>query len=329
MSIKASRIYGLGLAILAVGALAACSDDSTGDNNTPKGGNASVAGGGAGGASAGSTSTAGKPAGGQSTGGQSTGGQSTGGSAGSGGSGGASSACKGTKPTMALITGFEDAVADPMSAGSFKFTIGTPGGTYVYPKPNFTTDVAAKALNVKGNVKDYSGFGVYFNDCTNASGAGATGVSFNIKGNVGTGGMLGFRIQTNGNTPMANGKGTCPAAATYEECHAGEFAIPVSAGGAEVSVTWAQIVGGIPNATVTGADVVGLEWAFTWAGATDTPYDVDVTVDDLKWTGTISGGGGAGGGGAGGGGAGGGGAGGAGAGGGGAGGGGNGGTGGT
>ena len=33
MSIKASRILGIGLAFAAVGALAACSDDSTGDNN--------------------------------------------------------------------------------------------------------------------------------------------------------------------------------------------------------------------------------------------------------------------------------------------------------
>jgi hypothetical protein len=326
MSIKASRIYGIGLAILAVGALAACSDDSTGDDNTPKGGNASVAGGGAGGASAGNTSTAGKPAGGQATGGQSTGGQSTGGG-GTGGTGGASNACKGTKPAGNLITDFADAAADATNAGQFKWAIGVPGGTYSYDPGIFTTTLAEGGLNVKGKVAGYHGFGLYLTDCTNAAGAGATGISFKIKGNVGTGGMVGLRVENNSTTPAMMGKGTCPVGAMWEVCHPGEFMIPVTATSTEVSVTWDKFMGGVPTMT-NGTEVTGIQWAFAWVEA-GTPYDVDVTIDDVKFTGTISGGGGAGGGGAGGGGAGGGGAGGAGAGGGGAGGGGNGGTGGT
>jgi hypothetical protein len=65
-----------------------------------------------------------------------------------------------------------------------------------------------------------------------------------------------------------------------------------------VSVTWANLtagtVPGVPNATIDGKDVIGFEWAFKWMEG-GTAYDVDVTVDDLKFTGTISGGGGTGG----------------------------------
>ncbi len=338
MSIKASRHLGIGLTLAAVGVLAACSDDTTGNNNPnqPTAGNTSAAGQGTGGAAAGNTSTAGQSTGGQTTGGGGTGGQATGGGGAGGAGGGDSNACKGTKPTGNLITDFNDAVADATNAGQFKWTLGAPGGTYSYDAGVFTTDFTNMAYHVKGKVAGYHGFGLYLLDCTNATGSGATGVSFTIKGNVGPGGMVSLRVENNSTTPAAAGKGTCPAGAMWEVCHPGEFMIPVTDTATEITATWDKFVGGVPTMT-DGTEVTGLQWAFVWPdGATEADaYDVEVTVEDVKWLGTITGaggggagGGGAGGGGAGGGGAGGGGAGGGGAAGGGAGGGGNGGTGG-
>src|SRR5437870_1047302 len=81
---------------------------------------------------------------------------------------------------------------------------------------------------------------------TNAAMAGATGISFNIKGNAGKTGMLSFRVTTNADSPAANGKGMCPAGAIYDVCHSPAVAIPVTAAGADVTVTWAQLSGGIP-----------------------------------------------------------------------------------
>jgi hypothetical protein len=313
MSIKASRFYGIGLALLTVGAFVACSSDSGGGsgNNNPAGTNTSHAGSamlggstGAGGTvGTGGTGTAGTATAGTGTAGTATAGTSAGGS----GGGGASFACAGKKPAAPLITEFADLTANAMTTGQFTFTLGLPGGTFAYQPLALTVSDASKAMNVKGKVMAYDGFGVYFTDCTDAS--AYTGVSFNIKGNVGSKGMLNFRFQTNADMPISavNKKGACvvPAgtADPYPICHPPTFDIPVTAGGGVIEVKFNQPMGGVPVAGVDGKDIVGLEWAFAWAGATDTAYDVDVTLDDIKFTGGSSGGtGGNGGGGTGGGG---------------------------
>jgi hypothetical protein len=212
------------------------------------------------------------------------------------------------KPAAPLITEFADLVASATSAGQFTFTAGIPGGTFAYQPAALMVTDATGALNVKGNIAAYDGFGVYFTACTDAS--AYTGVSFNIKGNAGPTGKLSFRIQTNANTAVdqVNKKGACvvPAgtADPYPLCHAAMFDITVTPGGSVVEVKFSDVVGGAPVATVDGKDIIGLEWAFPWMGATDTAYDADVTVDDIKFIGggNSGGSGGAGGGSAGGGG---------------------------
>jgi len=316
MFIKASRIQGISFALVAVGiaAFTACSSDDTtptgtaGTGNTQAGTGNNTAGTGTGGtpSTAGTgNNTAGTGTGGTATAGTGTGGTGTAGTGTGGTGGGKGFACKGTKPTTALITGFEDSVPNAMSAGQFNHTLGVPGGTFTYPTADIKADVAGKNLNIKGNVKNYSGFGIYFNDCYDAAGAGATGVSFKIKATkVDAGGMITFKVQTNANHQPANMKGTCDAmglavGADYMYCHDATFAIPVTASETEVSVTWDKLADGLPSATVNGKDVIGLEWAFSWMEM-GTPYDADVTIDDVKWTGTLTGGGGGGMGGAGG-----------------------------
>jgi hypothetical protein len=193
------------------------------------------------------------------------------------------------KPASSTITGFDDLVANPMNAGQFMFTLGVPGGTFAYQTGAFTLTDASKSLNIKGNVKAYDGFGVYTQACTDAS--AYTGVSFSIKGNAGPGGKLNFRVQTNADMPvdMVNKKGACvvpPGTTdTYPLCHPSSFDIPVTADAKTIEVKFSDLVGGVPVAAVSGKDVVGFEWAFAWAGAADTAYDIDVTLDDLKFTG--------------------------------------------
>jgi hypothetical protein len=212
------------------------------------------------------------------------------------------------KPATPLITEFADLMPNALNAGQFTFTLGLPGGTFAYQPMALTVTDATAALNVKGKVMAYDGFGVYFNNCTDAS--AYTGVSFSIKGTAGPTGKLSFRIQTNANTAIdqVNKKGSCvvPAGTTdpYPLCHAATYDITVAPGGSTVEVKFSDPTGGVPVATVDGKDIIGLEWAFPWLGATDTAYDVDVTVDDIKFTGgaPMGGSGGTGGGGSGGGG---------------------------
>jgi len=263
MANRVLRYSGLGLAVFTAGAIAACggSDDNTG---TPGG----VAGTptGTGGASAGAPSTT---AGTTSTAGST----STGGSAGTGtgGSGGGSAGftCVGNKPASPTITEFADLVANTTSPGNFTFLAGIPGGTFSYQANALTLTDAAGSLNVKGTIAAYDGFGVYFNSCTDAS--VYTGISFNIKGSAGPKGTVSFRVQTNSNTAVdaTNMKGSCVVPAgttdTYPLCHASAFDVPVTAAGSVVSVTWAQLTGGVPVEAVLGKDIVGLEFAFNWA----------------------------------------------------------------
>jgi hypothetical protein len=289
MSIKASRFYGIGLALLGVVGFAACSSDE----GTPTGSAGSNTG------TAGTLGTAGTATGGTGVGTAGTGvgtagtGVGTAGTATGGAGGGSSTACAGTLPASALITEFADLMPNPMSAGNYTFMLGVPGGTFAYQPGALTATTTGMALNVKGNIKAYDGFGVYTTACTNAG--MYTGVSFNIKGNAGPTGMVNFRVQTNADMAVdtVNKKGSCVVPAgtvdTYPLCHPSSVDVPVTAAGAVVNVKFSELMGGVPVAAVDGKDIVGFEWAFAWMEA-GTAYDADVTVDDLKFTGGTTGG---------------------------------------
>jgi hypothetical protein len=297
MSMKASRIYGIGLSVLAVSAFVACSsnnDDTGNGNSNNHAGTNSAAGSGAGGSlnTGGSSSSAGTGngmAGSGTTAGSGTGGAGTAGSGSGGSGGGGAITCAGKKPAGNLITEFADLVPNATNAGQYTFTLGVPGGTFAYQKGVLTVTDMGKALNVKGKINGYDGFGIYTTDCTDAS--AYTGVSFSIKGNVGTSGTLNFRVQTDADMAVdpVNKKGSCKVPAgttdTYPLCHPSSKDIMVTADAKTIEVKFADLAGGVPVAAVSGKDIVGFEWAFTWTGAGATEYDADVTIDDLKFLG--------------------------------------------
>ena len=264
MSIKASRFHGIGLALLAAGAFAACSSDpdpGTGGTAGTPGASGSTGtagtGGTAGSGTAGTATTAGTAAGGAGTAGSGTGGS---------GGGGSANACKGTKPTSNVISSFGDLVAG--TSGQLTFMAGIPGGSFTYPTTAITAADSGMALNIKGNVGTYSGFGIYLNDCADMS--LYTGVSFHIKGNAGGSGTLNFRVQLNSDTPVdnANKKGTCVATDpmdTYASCHHPAIDITgITADGKTVMVNFTDLTGGKPTVAVDPKEIVGFEWAFTY-----------------------------------------------------------------
>ncbi|HYQ00168.1 MAG TPA: hypothetical protein VER96_15940 [Polyangiaceae bacterium] len=264
MTKRKLRYSGLGLAVLMIGAVAACSSD----NSNPGGGGGSgpTAGTHSGGTGPG---TGGAPGtGGSNVGGTSTGGSAT--TAGTSAGGSAGFACTNTMPACASITDGANLVSDASRAGDFKLSGAVEGGTYTYAANALKLDsVGSSALNVKGNVKTYDGFGIFFNTCYDVKTLGYTGVSFSIKGSAGPTGMVGFRVQTNSNTAIdaTNKKGTCVASNptdTYPDCHAAEKPVPVTSTPTVITVNFADLTGGVPTAGVSGADVVGIEWALAW-----------------------------------------------------------------
>ncbi|MET0789927.1 MAG: hypothetical protein ABW061_00270, partial [Polyangiaceae bacterium] len=116
MTQRILRYSALGLAVLTVGAMAACgsSDSPAPTNNTTAGAAPGTAG--SGNAGAANPGTAGATANAGSTG--STAGSANAGASSGGGSAGAGFTCAGGKPAAPLITEFADLVANPTSTGN-------------------------------------------------------------------------------------------------------------------------------------------------------------------------------------------------------------------
>jgi hypothetical protein len=284
---RASQVTGIGLVALLGGVFAVPACGSGGDDvDTPSGGT--------GGASAGST-TGGSS--GASTGG-SSGGSTAGGTAGSGGNTTqVAAACPGVVPGSALIADFEVAPAagaayewGPAEHAETDFW----GGTFSYPAAVELT-FADGAMTAAGHVADYSGFGLYVQNCADAS--SFEGVRFKIKGDTPMG-KLTFAVQTNANEWASGLKGSClaPDAQRYINCVHPSAPITVTADFTTVEVKWADLKAGKPAtaASTDGSDVIGLQFILPWVEK-GTAYDTSVTIDDVEFIGMGQGTGGAGG----------------------------------
>lgn len=287
---QASRVTGLGLAAVLGTALAFPACDSGGSEDGKGGG-------GSGGSGAGTAGSGGSGAGTAGSGGSSAG------TAGSGGSGGGQvvTACPGIEPAAPAITDFEMA---PAAGGKFEWGSAAQGdmdfwgGTFNYPVALALT-VADGTLTAAGNVTEYAGFGLFVQNCADAS--AFEGVRFKIKGNPPMGKMR-FAVQTNQNEWATGVKGSCLAADAKKFIDCAHPSVEIEVTGAEttVMVNWADLNGGKPaaSATTDGSDVIGLQWILPWT-ETATAYDVSVVIDDVEFIGEGSGSGGAGSGGAG------------------------------
>ena len=281
---QSSKVMGLGLTALLFGVLVVPACDSGGSDNNPSGGSSSggsssgAAQGGTGGASAGSTS---------------------GGTAGStAGSGGNTmqviTACPGVVPPAALIADFNMA---PAAGGKYEWgstaqgTMDFWGGTFNYPDALMLSFMDG-AMTAAGHVADFTGFGLYVQNCANAS--SFDGVRFKIKGNPPMGKMA-FAVQTNKNEWATGIKGSClaPDAQKFINCVHPSAPITVTDAFTTVDVKWSDLGMGKPaaDATTDGSDIIGLQFILPWADKA-MPYDTSVTIDDVEFIGMGAGAGG-------------------------------------
>jgi hypothetical protein len=297
---------GMSLGSVLVGSLlvVACSGDGETDrpDDEETGGTSGT------GATGGSTPTGGASGAGV-TGGSSPGGAGAGGAGGSGGSN-TCKACEVTEcgtqsPPTDVINDFENLLIDPLTptfgiynanddmgmpkpewwlgyfSGSFAYP-GIPDACTGEPTPMYplTRTDASGEMHVTGTVGTYSGFGIWMGQCK-IDMSSATGVSFRIGGTAGSG-MLKFSINTNSNLEpvmCTTGKGTCNIASAGA-CTPASVLIAIPATPEVVTVAFADLTGGSPVMTVDPAEVIQLQWDFDWAD-TMTPYEVDVTLDDV------------------------------------------------
>jgi len=267
MLTQASKVTAVGLALLCGGLALAPACTSGGDDDDDDGGGASNAG-----SDSGGTSNGGAKAG--------NGGVAGGGTA---GTGQMAVECPGVVPTEPLLADFE---TTPDAGEAYEWGSADQGetefwgGTFNYPDAIEVT-VADGKLTAAGNVAEYAGFGLYVQNCADAS--AYEGVRFKISGNPPMG-KLRFALQTNQNE-WAAVKGSClaPEANRFITCVHPSVEIEVTETETTVEVKWADLGGGKPTASAktTGEDVIGLQWILPWTEKA-TPYDTSISIDDVE-----------------------------------------------
>jgi hypothetical protein len=191
--------------------------------------------------------------------------------------------CSPVVPSGPEITDFSG--TDPM--GTWGDLTGFGGGVYSYGGMSDggadlvgTVDLVAHSYHVTGQVTTYSGFGLYFNRCTDAS--RYRGISFKLSGTIG-GGALRLVPIVNETTPIdpVNMVGSCQfmnEQTKFVDCV--NPATTITASGS-VTVLWSQLTGGKPRDSVDPTQLRGMQWVLVWAPGLS--YAVDLTLDDVAF----------------------------------------------
>jgi hypothetical protein len=208
-------------------------------------------------------------------------------------------------PPQQVITDFTYAALDAGTSTS-EPRFGSPGtlqgGVSYYPNAGsypLTVDVTKGNFHITGTVGDYSGFGLYFENCNRVDASSFQGISFAISGSV-QGSALTFGMGTVGDTPSAawlrdvGGKvtatptdaGRCIPTSGNQYYHPGcvDPLVQISATPSPSvrNVLWSDFTGGAPEASVTPSEIVSIYWYFPWSSGA-TPYPLDLVIDDLQF----------------------------------------------
>jgi hypothetical protein len=186
--------------------------------------------------------------------------------------------CGGQKPSQAVITSFDGFMADAWTSPG-----NVAGGIYVYPDTFQAT--AGDFLGFEDEVSNYTGIGLFFNGCLDAS--KYTGVRFTISGDAGSSGTVRFFPVVNRNRDVSDefSVGSCvpdDPSNPWPSCHPPEVSLPVTSQPTVHSVPWSAFTGGVPTATTNGSDLLTFEWAFRWQ-AGDATYTGKLTIDDVAF----------------------------------------------
>jgi hypothetical protein len=206
-------------------------------------------------------------------------------------------------PTTALITDFtlaEDATSTTEASWG-DFTTTFSGGTLVYPD-SVTSDVSDNNWHLSGTVEDYTGFGFYFSvpagGCGLIDASAFKGFSFKVSGTLPSGRSLKMWVATAATavsydwytahdiTDKDPGFGRCQPQSDNEydgTCKNGEAAVPVTDTEETVTLKWADFVGGKPESTPNTKEITSFGFYVSWSGADDSPYEFDITFDDLSF----------------------------------------------
>lgn len=233
------------------------------------------------------------------------------------GTGGTSSALNCTAVAAAAtdmtILDFNGVTAGATQAtfGGYMQGVQYGGGTYLYPNAmtaadgmGLSNDFSGMTWHITGLVKDYSGFGLYLTSTADVSMFG--GISFDIKGTftatgAGDGGVPAMSATFSitdvahavDSLHTADGSMTCgtcaPTTSQYDgTCASPAKVIPITTDSVTQTLHWTDITGGKRPPQFTGespdpSKITAIAWALPWSGTGSAQYNVDITIDNLKY----------------------------------------------
>jgi hypothetical protein len=208
------------------------------------------------------------------------------------------------KPPAQAITDFtydpDAGATDQVRFGVFGTSLS--GGQSAYG--SLTGNVTGNDWHLMGNITDYSGFNLYFDNVENCNRVDASafgGISFTIWGTA-SGNMLTLGMGTLDNTVKSSWldsidagsgmvkPGRCmPTSGNGPYYHPGcadptyTFAVTgTQASPQTVSVRWNAFMAGEPMVGVTPANILSVYWNVPWMPG-GTPYMVDIHIDNLTF----------------------------------------------
>lgn len=200
--------------------------------------------------------------------------------------------CTTSAPPNCLINQFDDTYEctggseecwgddTSLTGGSFTYTDGANDST-------IETSLEDGFLSLTGESYSYSGFGMWFGPCLDAS--SWDGLEIQVTGDLG-GGELVVQLQTDENYPIEDDKGACmfeSEDSRWTDCANSQTALEaVTADGlAPIQLTWDQFSGGMPNDEKPDArQLRGIQLQFNCdEDTTDVPCVFDVQLLDLRW----------------------------------------------
>jgi hypothetical protein len=188
------------------------------------------------------------------------------------------------------------------------------GGTYAYPAVPalplacgstsdypITSTLADGVWTISGTVGAYSGMGLWWMCRTGSSGEMAlpiytsncvldgsayAGISFTVAGDAGPKGAVTFQVTTPSTTRVAldyaGNPSTC-GTCTTTPCGT-EVSVPVSATATTFSFTWAELGVSETNAIEMISFALADPCSYATGRCVPSPYPVNVSIDDLKFT---------------------------------------------
>jgi hypothetical protein len=186
--------------------------------------------------------------------------------------------------TVRCLAPATNAITDFANGRSFSDHMGLSSIAYAYPSTALTLDTPSATVHVTGRVETYSGVGVSFQACVNAS--SFSGVEFSL-GVSGTSNVsLGMMTRENQPEPPTTTIGTCVPPdpnAPFASCYSASTPLTVAATPAPLSIAFASLTGGSPHVSVNPAELVGIVFYLGWSSG-DAPFEVDLTLSDLRFT---------------------------------------------